>query len=201
MFVEQAEGTLATIAKDVKIQVEFNPARVQSYRLIGYENRLLKKEDFNNDAVDAGEIGAGHTVTALYEVVPVGIDDDGAHRSAVDALKYQTPATKDVDQISRVSLELLTVKVRYKAPEGDVSRKQEFPLVDTGVDFSKADGDFQFAAAVAGWGMLLRDADQKGATTFEQVLNWAENGLGDDTGGYRAEFMQLVRRSLELKNQ
>ncbi|HTJ78919.1 MAG TPA: von Willebrand factor type A domain-containing protein [Rariglobus sp.] len=202
VFVEQAEGTLATIAKDVKIQVEFNPARVQSYRLIGYENRLLKKEDFNNDAVDAGEIGAGHTVTALYEVVPVGVDADGMPRPEVDPLKYQK-SESDVKtrSVHGVSPELLTVKVRYKAPEGDVSRKLEFPLVDAGADFAKADGDFQFAAAVAGWGMLLRDSPHKGTATFPQVLNWAENGLGDDAGGYRAEFIQLVRRSMELSER
>lgn len=198
VFVEQVEGTLATVAKDVKIQVEFNPARVASYRLIGYENRILAKEDFNNDAVDAGDIGAGHTVTALYEIVPAGADEDGSARPAVDALKYQktAPAVRKPKPVN--SSELLTVKIRYKAPEGDVSRKQEFPLIDTGADFAKADGEFQFAAAVAAWGMLLRDSPHKGTATFEQVLGWAENGLGDDDGGYRAEFIQLVRKSAEL---
>jgi Ca-activated chloride channel homolog len=200
IFVEQVEGTLATIAKDVKIQVEFNPAKVASYRLIGYENRILAKEDFNNDAVDAGDIGAGHTVTALYEIVPVGVDSDGSERPLVDPLKYQKtpgnvrkPATNTTG-----SRELLTVKIRYKAPEGDVSKKQEFPLVDAGAGFAKADGEFRFAAAVAAWGMLLRDSPHKGSATFEQVLTWAEDGLGDDAGGHRAEFIQLVRKSAEL---
>ncbi|MBC8039187.1 MAG: VWA domain-containing protein [Opitutaceae bacterium] len=200
VFVEQVEGTLATIAKDVKIQVEFNPAKVASYRLIGYENRMLAKEDFNNDAVDAGDIGAGHTVTALYEIVPVGVDADGSVRPAVDPLKYQNtegnvrkPATTATG-----SRELLTVKIRYKAPEGDVSKKQEFPLIDTGATFAKSDGEFRFAAAVAAWGMLLRESPHKGGATFEQVLAWAEDGLGDDAGGHRAEFVQLVRRSAEL---
>ncbi len=201
VFVEQAEGTLATIAKDVKIQVEFNPARVKSYRLIGYENRLLKKEDFNNDAVDAGEVGAGHTVTALYEIVPVGLNDDGAARPMVDALKYQQVESRSQKPASTDSPELLTVKIRYKDTEGDVSKKLEFPLIDTGADFSKADGEFHFAAAVAAWGMLLRDSAHKGSVTYDQVLNWAEDGLGDDAGGYRAEFIQLVRRSMELKDQ
>ena len=212
VFVEQAEGTLATIAKDVKIQVEFNPARVASYRLIGYENRLLAKEDFNNDAVDAGDIGAGHTVMALYEIVPAGTDADGgaAERPAVDALKYQgvKPRKDDTEVVpppatraDATSKELLTVKIRYKAPEGDVSKKQEFSLIDTGAEFAKADGEFQFAAAVAAWGMLLRDSPDKGTATFEQVLGWAENGLGDDEAGYRAEFLQLVRRSAELANR
>jgi Ca-activated chloride channel homolog len=199
VFVEQAEGTLATIAKDVKIQVEFNPARVQSYRLIGYENRLLAKEDFNNDAVDAGDIGAGHTVTALYEVVPVGVDEDGTPRPSVDPLKYQKPAVAAPKTRVVSSPELLTVKIRYKEPEGDVSAKQEFPLVDGGQRFEQASGDFQFASAVAAWGMLLRNSPDKGSATFDQVLAWAENGLGDDAGGYRAEFIQLVRRSAELK--
>jgi Ca-activated chloride channel homolog len=200
VFVEQVEGTLATIAKDVKIQVEFNPAKVASYRLIGYENRILAKEDFNNDAVDAGDIGAGHTVTALYEIVPVGVESDGTVRPAVDPLKYQkTEADVRKPAASTTgSRELLTVKIRYKAPEGDVSKKQEFPLIDTGAGFAKADGEFRFAAAVAAWGMLLRDSPHKGSATFEQVLAWAEDGLGDDAGGHRAEFIQLVRKSAEL---
>ena len=198
VFVEQAEGTLATIAKDVKIQVEFNPARVAAYRLIGYEKRMLAKEDFNNDAVDAGEVGAGHTVTALYEIVPVGVEDDGATRPTVDALKYQRTDGQRRKPTGGSSPELLTVKIRYKAPEGDVSKKQEFPLIDTGADFAKADGEFRFAAAVAAWGMLLRDSPHKGSATFDQVAGWAEDGLGNDDGGYRAEFIQLVRRSAEL---
>jgi Ca-activated chloride channel homolog len=199
VFVEQAEGTLATIAKDVKIQVEFNPARVQSYRLIGYENRMLAKEDFNNDAVDAGDIGAGHTVTALYEVVPVGVDEDGTPRPSVDPLKYQKPETAATKTRVVSSPEMLTVKIRYKEPEGDVSAKQAFALVDGGKRFEEASGDFQFASAVAAWGMLLRNSPDKGSATFEQVLAWAENGLGEDAAGHRAEFIQLVRRSAELK--
>ncbi len=201
VFVEQTEGTLATIAKDVKVQVEFNPARVASYRLIGYENRLLAKEDFNNDAVDAGDVGAGHTVTALYEVVPVNTGDEGAPpRPVVDPLKYQKPksGSRKLDVQRTDSSELLTVKIRYKEPEGDVSAKQEFPLIDGGQRFDQAGREFQFAAAVAAWGMLLRDSPHKGTATIEQVLAWAEAGLGDDAGGYRAEFIQLVRRSAQL---
>jgi Ca-activated chloride channel homolog len=204
VFVEQVEGTLATIAKDVKIQVEFNPARVASYRLIGYENRVLAKEDFNNDQVDAGEVGVGHTVTALYEIVPAGAaaDGDEAARPEVDALKY-APAKKQAaasrPDVGAGSDELLTVKIRYKEPLGDVSRKLEFPLVDRGADFSAADGEFKFAAAVAAWGMLLRESPHAGAATWERVLAWAEAGLGNDADGHRAEFMELVRRSRELK--
>ncbi|HEY8990992.1 MAG TPA: von Willebrand factor type A domain-containing protein, partial [Luteolibacter sp.] len=202
VFVEQAEGTLATIAKDVKIQVEFNPARVQSYRLIGYENRILAKEDFNNDAVDAGDIGAGHTVTALYEIVPVGMDDDTAPRPTVDPLKYQKTEAgsrkPEAGARRTESRELLTVKIRYKAPEGDVSAKQEFPLIDGGRRFEQASDEFRFASAVAAWGMLLRGSPNTGSASFEQVQAWAENALGDDEGGYRSEFIQLVRRSAEL---
>jgi secreted protein with Ig-like and vWFA domain len=205
VFVEQVEGTLATIAKDVKIQVEFNPARVASYRLIGYENRALAKEDFNNDKVDAGEIGAGHTVTALYEIVPVRTPgEDGEEVPAVDALKYGAPATpkpaaaRVAPPLGAISDELLTVKIRYKAPEGDVSRKLEFPLVDRGAAFAAADGEFKFAAAVAAWGMLLRESDHVGATTGADVLRWAEEGLANDPQGHRAEFVELVRRAGEL---
>lgn len=198
VFVEQVEGTLATIAKDVKIQVEFNPARVASYRLVGYENRVLAKEDFNNDAVDAGDIGAGHTVTALYEIVPVGVEADGSARPAVDPLKYQK-ADVPKPAAATGSKELLTVKIRYKAPEGDVSAKQEFPLVDGGATFAEADGEFRFAVAVAAWGMVLRDSPNKGTATAEQVIAWAEDGLANDAAGHRAEFVQLVRKSAEMK--
>ncbi len=186
-LVEQAGGTLVTIAKDVKIQVEFNPLKVAAYRLIGYENRVLAKEDFNNDAVDAGEIGAGHTVTALYEIVPVGAplpDSTGA----VDALKYQRPAAVVMNDRA----ELLTVKIRYKEPAGDVSSKLEFPLVDAGVRFADASPDFKFATAVAGFGMALRDSPHKGQLTLAQVTEWGRAGLGQDAGGYRTEFLSLV---------
>ncbi len=190
-LVEQAGGTLVTIAKDVKIQVEFNPARVQAYRLIGYEKRLLRSEDFNNDKVDAGEIGAGHTVTALYEIVPVGAPapDTGG---PVDPLKYQ----KTADRASAVrtgSDELLTLKVRYKEPAGNVSSKLEFPLRDEGRAFADASADFKFAAAVASFGMILRDSPHKGSATFADVTDWARAGLDQDAGGYRAEFIGLVK--------
>ena len=210
IFVEQVQGTLATIAKDVKIQVEFNPARVASYRLIGYENRALAKEDFNNDKVDAGEVGAGHTVTALYEIVPVGAatagDDAEEARPEVDALKYG-PKKKAAAPVRRPSPpvppagggaetdELLTVKIRYKAPEGDVSRKLEFPLVDGGGAFASAGADFKFAAAVAAWGMLLRESPHAGSATYADVLSWAEDGLAADPDGHRAEFVELVRQT------
>ena len=202
-LVEQAGGTLVTIAKDVKIQVEFNPALVQAYRLIGYENRMLQKEDFNNDKVDAGEIGAGHTVTALYEVVPVGVAMPESVGS-VDALKYQ----KTVDESRAAgpaakprvaaSGELLTVKIRYKEPAGDVSRKLEFPLRDNGQTFAEASADFKFAASVAAFGMILRESAHKGTATLAEVVAWSQAGLEQDPGGYRSEFVGLVKQTEAL---
>ena len=197
VLVEQVNGTLATIAKDVKVQVEFNPAKVQAYRLIGYENRLLKKEDFNNDRVDAGDVGAGHTVTALYEVIPVGVE--WKPEATVDALKYQQPAdAKPKIQDAKPSEELLTVKIRYKAPEGEASRLLEFPLTDRGEAFADASADFKFAAAVAGFGMVLRDSPHRGSATLDDVARWAAEGTASDAGGYRGEFISLVKRAEEI---
>jgi len=193
LLVEQVSGTLVTIAKDVKFQVEFNPAKVASYRLIGYEKRLLKKEDFNNDAVDAGEIGAGHTVTALYEIVPTGTESSSTAATDVDDLKYTTVAPRSENVA--VSHELLTLKIRYKEPEGTESKKLEFPLVDDGRRFADASEDFQFAAAVAGLGMILRDSPHRGSATLAGVTSWAERGARWDVGGYRAEFLTLVRQA------
>jgi Ca-activated chloride channel family protein len=201
LLVEQVDGTLVTIAKDVKIQVEFNPAQVSAYRLLGYENRLLKKEDFNNDEIDAGEIGAGHTVTALYELVPAGADEPMPAVS-VDELKYQRTEdggrrTETGSRKPEVSGELLTVKIRYKEPTGDESRKLEFPLTDRGADFAAASGDFKFAAAVAGFGLALRADPIKGGLLAD-AARWADEGMGDDPGGYRAEFTGLVRQAQAL---
>jgi Ca-activated chloride channel family protein len=198
LLVEQVSGTLVTIAKDVKLQVEFNPAKVARYRLIGYEKRLLKKEDFNNDTVDAGEIGAGHTVTALYEIVPVGSEPAGEGDGA-EALKYRRPNSRAAELQTAASDELLTLKVRYKDADGAVSRKLEFPLIDGGAKFADASGDFKFAAAVAGFGMLLRDSPHRGVATFASVMSWAEAGIGADAGGYRAEFVGLVRQAEALQ--
>jgi len=190
LLAAQANGTLVTIAKDVKIQVEFNPAQVAAYRLIGYENRRLAKEDFNNDAVDAGEIGAGHTVTALYEIIPAGAEMPAA--GSVDALKYQRPASTNANEGRS---ELLTVKIRSKEPAGDVSTKHEYPLTDAGKPFTAASSDFNFAAAVAGFGMILRESSYKGSATFADVTAWAQAGLADDVGGYRGEFVRLVKQA------
>ena len=211
VLVDQLSGTLVTIAKDVKIQVEFNPAQVSGYRLIGYEKRLLAKEDFNDDKKDAGEIGAGHTVTALYEVVPAG--KELPKTATVDPLKYQgTAAEKSevrtegraaaaadgANQKSEISPELLTLKLRYKAPDGDTSKLLEFPLTDTGATWEKSSGDFRFAAAVAGYGMLLRDSSHKGNATWNSVRELAVEGKGSDAAGYRAEFISLLEKAQSL---
>ncbi len=192
VLVEEMGSTLITIAKDVKIQVEFNPAEAAAYRLIGYENRMLRAEDFNDDTKDAGEIGAGHTVTALYEIVPAGSD---LELPGVDPLKYQSPAVP-APPVGKG--ELMTLKLRYKDPDGDTSRLLEFPVVDTGKAFADADADFTFAAAVASFGMLLRDSKYRGDATFATVLDLAEAGRGKDSHGYRAEFIDLVRKAAAL---
>jgi Ca-activated chloride channel family protein len=198
VLVEEMTGTLVTIAKDVKIQVEFNPRQVAGYRLIGYENRLLRTEDFNDDTKDAGEIGAGHTVTALYEIVPAGKPVDVA---PVDELKYQPApeSTSTSAEETDVSRELLTLKMRYKEPEGDASRKLEWPVVDGGQAFGAASQDFQFAAAVAGFGLVLRDSQFKGNLTPAAVLEIAQGAVGRDEHGYRTEFLELVHRAKSLR--
>ena len=198
VLVDQVGGTLVTIAKDVKIQVEFNPAVVQAYRLIGYENRILAAEDFNNDKKDAGEIGAGHTVTALYELVPVGARNVTA---SVDPLKYQPqPQAQAVVAAApnTGSSETMTVKLRYKQPDGDISSLIEQPVVDTGLAFSSATADTRFAAAVAAFGMLLRDSPHKGNATFELVSDLAGGAVINDVNGYRAEFLTLVQKASQL---
>jgi Ca-activated chloride channel family protein len=197
VLVEEMTGTLVTIAKDVKIQVEFNPVQVAGYRLLGYENRLLRTEDFNDDRKDAGEIGAGHTVTALYEVIPAGKPFEAA---GIDELKYQASTkSQAIAAVADVSGELLTLKMRYKQPSGETSRKLEWPIVDTGAAFSDATDDFQFAAAVASFGLLLRDSQYKGETTCDTVAEIAASSLGNDSHGYRAEFVELVGRAKELR--
>ena len=198
VLVEQISGTLVTIAKDVKIQVEFNPAQVAAYRLIGYEKRLLRKEDFNDDKKDAGEIGAGHTVTALYEVVPVGAEPNPAVSvPPVDPLKYQAARSDSLGKTG--SPELMTVKLRYKKPDGDKSELIERALTDAGAGFAQANPDLKFAAAVAEFGMILRDSAYKGGGTLGAVLEWAREGKGADANGYRAGFIDLVRKAQGLK--
>ncbi|MET0648286.1 MAG: VWA domain-containing protein [Pyrinomonadaceae bacterium] len=189
---EQVAGTLATIAKDVKIQVEFNPRLVAGYRLIGYENRLLADRDFNDDTKDAGEIGAGHTVTALYEVVPAGqkIENPG-----VDELKYSRPA--EVPQGAGAH-ELLTVKLRYKEPEGDVSRPLSVGVPDRQASYRNASDNFKFAAAVAEFGLLLRDSRYKGQSSYAAAAELARASTGADLTGRRTEFVNLIQSARSL---
>jgi Ca-activated chloride channel homolog len=200
VLVEQMSGTLITIAKDVKIQIEFNPAVVESYRLIGYENRLLAKEDFNDDKKDAGEIGAGHSVTALYEVVPASKKDKQAATPKVDELKYRKLAA-DPRGLGDDSGEMLTLKLRYKQPDGDKSALIETPVKDAGGTFAKSSRDFKFASSVAAFGMILRESPHKGRATYPAVLEWAEDGVGEDKSGYRQEFIDLVKRAKAAEGQ
>ena len=183
VLVQQMNGALVTIAKDVKIQVEFNPAVVASYRLIGYEKRMLRKEDFNNDKIDAGEIGAGHTVTALYEVVPVGASvNPAASVPPVDPLKYRQERDAALPTGKRLqeSGGMLTVKLRYRKPDSEKSELIERSLVETETTFENASPDFKFAAAVAEFGMILRGSEHKRSGTLGALLEWAEEGKGRD---------------------
>ncbi|HZN33012.1 MAG TPA: YfbK domain-containing protein, partial [Pirellulaceae bacterium] len=205
VFVEQMQGTLVTIAKDVKIQVEFNPAEVAAYRLIGYENRRLADRDFNDDTKDAGDIGAGHSVTALYQVVPVGVESE-LGRPGVDPLKYQeTAASGRREPPDGVPLteaaksgEMLTLKLRYQPPAGGTSTLLTFPVKDSGQRFGSASPDFQFAAAVASFGQLLRNSKYKGDVSFAAVLETASAAKGQDKHGLRAEFLELVKAAQRL---
>lgn len=196
VLVDDLLGNMITIAKDVKIQVEFNPAYVGAYRLIGYENRMLKKEDFNNDRVDAGEIGAGHTVTAFYELIPPGKPVPG-EAPDVDDLKYQTAAVSE--RTDAMDTELLTLKLRHKQPDGDTSVKTEFVLPAIQRTLAESDSDFRFTSAVAGFGLWLRDPDFRKRMTIEDLLNLAQSGRGQDEFGYRAEFLQLMRTAKSLE--
>ncbi|WP_143310749.1 YfbK domain-containing protein [Chitinophaga vietnamensis] len=186
-FVTEFGGTLFTIAKDVKLQVEFNPRFVQAYRLVGYENRVMQNEDFNNDKKDAGDMGMGHTVTALYEIIPTGAK--GEKVNWVDPLKYQQP------KIIGSGSEVLTVKMRYKQPDSNTSALVEEVLRYNDNKIESSNSDFRMAAAVAAFGQLLRNSAFKGTATYDQVLTWATSAKGDDPEGYRAEFIQLVKKA------
>ena len=195
VLVNEFGGTLFTIAKDVKLQVEFNPAKVQAYRLIGYENRMLNKEDFNNDEKDAGEIGSGHTVTALYEIIPVGVKDKWIEKT--DALKYQkkhTPVNRNTD-------EMMTIKFRYKAPDGDKSRLIEYPVKANLREESELSSNFRFAIAVAEFGMLVSDSEFKQASKYSHAAALAAGALDEDAEGYRREFIDLVKRADDLAHR
>jgi len=196
VLAEQAAGTLFAIAKDVKLQIEFNPAQVSSYRLVGYENRLLAKEDFNDDKKDAGELGAGHAVTAFYEVVPVGAES----APGVDPLKYQPAADRAPVARKRANdnPEWLTVKLRYKLPKADTSAKIEVPFVGAVLPFANASTDFRFAAGVATAGLMLRGDPSVMDLGFGDVAAWAAAAVGADPGGHRREFLGLLRDAAAL---
>ena len=190
VFVREFGGTLFTVAKDVKIQVEFNPAKVQSYRLLGYENRLLAKEDFADDRKDAGEMGAGHAVTALYEVVPVGARPVALNG---DSLAYQQVSLRPFAQRTP---ELMTVRLRYKLPNGTRSRLLSAPVLDSGRNGGSPDQ--RFASAVAAFALVLRNSEHKGASNYELVLRLARAAQGEDSEGYRGEFISMVERARAL---
>jgi Ca-activated chloride channel family protein len=196
VLVEQAGGTLVTIAKDVKVQVDLNPAKIGAYRLIGYENRSLRAEDFRDDAKDAGEIGSGHTVTALLELVPAEAPQALALKQKLGDSKYSKAEV--VEQAKRGD-EFLNVALRYKTPEGDTSQELRVAVNGPPVKFGEASDDTRFASAVALFGMILRDSAHKGTGTLDAVLEIASSALGADPGGYRKQFLELVRRAQSLR--
>jgi Ca-activated chloride channel family protein len=191
VLVREFGGTLFTIAKDVKFQIEFNPAKIASYRLIGYENRLLNDEDFNDDKKDAGEMGAGHNVTALYELIPAGSDEN---IPSVDPLRYQKPAQEESP-----SSEFLTIKLRYKKPDGSTSMLFEKPVKGNVQSIDKASENLRFAAAVSEFGMILRDSEFKGSATLEGASVLANSARGEDEDGYRAELIRLIKTAKDLR--
>ncbi len=193
VLVEQMDSTLITIAKDVKIQVEFNPLRVGAYRLIGYENRMLRAKDFDDDTKDAGEIGSGHTVTALYELVPP--DKVEGLESSASALRYQKPL-----EPTDVALndELFTLKLRYKPVEENTSQLLTYRVKDNRSPWEKASIDFKFAAAVASFGMVLTESEHRGSASYDETIRLAKYGLGEDRFGYRREFIELVQAASDL---
>jgi hypothetical protein len=195
VLCEQINSTLVTIAKDVKIQIEFNPAHVAAYRLIGYENRHLEAHEFNDDQKDAGEIGAGHAVTALYEIVPAGEAGDTSIPK-IDPLKYQKtqPETTGSD-------ELMTVKLRYKQPDANQSQLIVAPVKNTPVQFAQATSDFQFASAVAAFGMLLRKSEHLTNANYASILEIANATRGEDKHGYRREFIEMVTTAGRLAGE
>jgi len=194
VLIEEFGGTLFTIAKDVKLQIEFNPSKVQAYRLVGYENRLLANEDFNDDKKDAGDLGSGHTVTAMYEIIPVGVKSNFI--KDVDALKYQT--NPRITGKYNGGNETMTIKFRYKAPDGEVSQLITHTVNDKMTALDRTSANFRFATAVAEFGMLLRNSEFKGNASYPNILAMGNSALGVDKEGYRAEFLQMVQKSQQL---
>ncbi len=192
VFVNELGGTLSTVAKDVKIQVEFNPSRVQAYRLVGYENRALRNEEFNDDKKDAGDMGAGHTVTALYELIPTGVK---TNFPSIDPLRYQSKQETREDEFNG---EWSLVKLRYKEPKGNESRLITQPVTGIPYSINRVREDTRFAASVAAFGMLLRSSNHKGHASFPMVLELARSSFGDDPEGYRHEFIRLAETAESL---
>ncbi|MFT3694876.1 MAG: von Willebrand factor type A domain-containing protein [Kofleriaceae bacterium] len=192
VLVKEAGATLVTVAKDVKLQIEFNPSQVAGYRLIGYEKRILEDKDFNDDKKDSGDMGAGHNVTAMYEIIPAGQEVPG---SKVDALKYQKTST----QQAGASDELMTVKVRYKQPDGKTSKLLSQPVKQAHTPLAQTSIDFRFAVAVAGFGMMLRESPNRGNLSWDEVQKLADGSVGPDAEGYRRELTQLVKIAAKLK--
>jgi Ca-activated chloride channel homolog len=192
VFVSEFGATLRTVAKDVKLQVEFNPTRVAAYRLIGYENRRLNDQDFADDTKDAGDMGAGHTVTALYEIIPAGASKDSLMPPGASPLRYSSGSVRESHSSGK---ELLYVKLRYKEPDGSKSRLMSQVVMD---NTQAATGDFAFASAVAEFGMLLRQSKFRGSASFESVSATARETIGADSGGYRSEFVKLVEQASAL---
>jgi Ca-activated chloride channel family protein len=201
ILVNQLSGTLITIAEDVKIQVEFNPANVGAYRLIGYENRVMRDEDFNNDAEDAGDIGAGHAVTAFYEIIPPGAEAGALPRR--DPLKYAPPTVPPPAEYKpEFQDELLTVKIRYKLPGESVSSLISFPIGTASIRKAGQESqEFRFAASVAGFGMLLRGSPYKGNADFDSIIKMAQGAIGSDAWGFRKEFVNLAERAKTLNRK
>ena len=205
VLVTELGSTLLAIAKDVKVQIEFNPVYIHSYRLIGYENRVLAKEDFEDDTKDAGELGAGHTVTALYEIIPEGqvnprdqvISRNLVEENKADSkdLKYQETT---ITEQAYASSEIMTLKFRYKKPDQETSILIEVPVIDTQTPLTATADSFRFSAAIAEWGLLLRDSEYKGDASYDHVLDLAHGSKGMDKEGYRAEFIELVEISKVL---
>jgi len=185
-LVKEFKGSLFAIAKDVKIQIEFNPALVQAYRLIGYENRKLRPEDFKNDAIDAGELGSGHTVTAFYEIIPTGVSS--SFYTAADPLKYASKVEVD----TQLHQELATVKFRYKKPEEEKSIEMTRVIQNNPGNLYNSSTDFRFATAVAWFGLYLRDSKLIQNNTVADILDLANNAIGTDKEGYRYEFIRLM---------
>jgi Ca-activated chloride channel family protein len=193
VLVREFGGTLFTIAKDVKFQLEFNPVKVESYRLIGYENRLLNDEDFNDDTKDAGEMGSGHMVTALYEIVPKGSGENGP---SIDPLKYQQARDRQEESYSD---ELLTIKVRYKKPDGSTSMLLEKPVRGKADIIEEASDNLRFAAAVVEFGMILRESEFKGTSTLDGAAKLARSAKGEDEDGYKSEMIRLIATVKDLR--